>query len=79
VLGAVVFTIAIGLIDLRGLRAIRRESPGEFALAVTTAATVVLVGVEQGILLAMTLSLLRIVHHSYHPHTEVLVGDSRGE
>ncbi len=72
VLGAVVFTIAVSLIDLRGLGAIRRESPGEFALAVTTAVVVVFVGVEQGILLAMVLSLLRIVHHSYHPQTAVL-------
>jgi sulfate permease, SulP family len=78
-LGAVVFTIAIGLIDLRGLRDIHRESPGEFFLAVTTAAIVVLVGVEQGILLAMVLSLLRIVHHSYHPQTAVLVKDEKGE
>ena len=38
VLGAVVFTIAIGLVDLRLLRAIRQESPGEFWLAVFTAA-----------------------------------------
>jgi SulP family sulfate permease len=72
VLGAVVFTIALSLIDLPALGAIRRESPGEFALAVTTAAVVVLIGVEQGIILAMTLSLLRIVHHSYSPHTAVL-------
>jgi sulfate permease, SulP family len=79
VLGAVVFTIAIGLIDWRGLRNIRHESPGEYALAVTTAAIVVLVGVEQGILLAMTLSLLRIVHHSYHPHSVVMVQDQKGE
>jgi high affinity sulfate transporter 1 len=79
VLGAVVFTIAIGLIDIRGLRAIRRESPGEFHLAVATAAIVVFVGVEQGILLAMILSLLRIVRHSYHPHTAVLVNDEKGE
>jgi len=79
VLGAVVFTIAIGLIDLRGMRAIRRESPGEFALAAITAATVVLVGVEEGIVLAMTLSLLRIVHHSYRPHTAVLMKDEKGE
>jgi MFS superfamily sulfate permease-like transporter len=78
VLGAVVFTIAIRLVDLRGLLAIRRESPGEFLLAATTAAVVVLVGVEQGILLAMTLSLLRIVQHSYHPHTAVLVEDRQG-
>lgn len=79
VLGAVVFTIAIGLIDWRGLRAIRRESPQEYYLATGTAAMVVLVGVEQGILLAMTLSLLRIVHHSYSPHTVVLVKDQKGE
>src|SRR5215469_13309225 len=79
VLGAVVFTIAIGLIDLRGLRAIRRESPGEFFLALTTAAIVVFVGVEQGILLAMVLSLLRIVQHSYHPHTALLDKDQKGE
>jgi sulfate permease, SulP family len=79
VLGAVVFTIAIGLVDLRRLRTIRRESPGEFWLAATTAATVVLVGVEQGILVAMTLSLLRIVHHSYRPHTAILVRDEKGD
>src|SRR5580700_3624368 len=72
VLGAIVFFIAVRLIDLRGLRDIRRESPAEYALAVFTAAVVVLVGVEQGILLAMVLSLLRIVRHSYHPHTGVL-------
>jgi len=72
VLGAVVFTIAVRLIDLRALSVIRRESPGEFVLAVTTTAVVVFVGVEQGILLAMSLSLFRIVHHSYRPHTAVL-------
>ena len=72
VLGAVVFTIAVRLIDVRALRRVRTESPGEFALAVTTAAVVVFIGVEQGILLAMALSLFRIVHHSYRPHTAVL-------
>jgi len=72
VLGAIVFFIAVRLIDIRGMRDIRRESPGEFALALFTAAVVVLVGVEQGILLAMVLSLLRVVRHSYRPHTGVL-------
>ncbi len=73
VLEAIVFFIAIRLIDLHGLRDIRRESPGEYQLALITAAVVVLVGVEQGIVLAMVLSLLRVVRHSYHPHTGVLV------
>jgi len=78
VLGAIVFTIAVGLVDLRGLRDIGRESPGEFRLAVATAAVVVAIGVEQGILLAMALSLLRHVRHSYRPHTAVLVDDGGG-
>jgi len=78
VLGAIVFIVAIRLVNLRGLYAIRRESPGEFALAVTTTAVVVLWGVEQGIVLAMVLSLLRIVHHSYHPHTAVLTKGEAG-
>jgi SulP family sulfate permease len=73
VLGALVFMIAIRLIKLRTILALRRESPGEFALALTTAVVVVGAGVEQGILLAMILSLLRIVQHSYHPHTGVMV------
>ena len=40
VLGAIVFFVAVRLIDMRGLREIRRESPGEYALAVFTAAVV---------------------------------------
>lgn len=73
VLGAIVFFIAVRLVDVRGLKDIRRESPGEFVLALTTAGIVVFVGVEQGIVLAMVLSLLRFVKHSYRPHTGVLV------
>jgi SulP family sulfate permease len=78
VLASIVFVIAIGLIDLKSLSAIRRESPGEFMLAIFTAATVALVGLEQGILLAITLSLLRHVRHSYRPHTTVLTPDESG-
>jgi high affinity sulfate transporter 1 len=79
VLAAVVFVIAVRLIDLKGLRDIRRESPGEFWLAVLTAVVVVAAGVQQGIVLAMVVSLLRIVNHSYRPHTGVLVETERGE
>jgi MFS superfamily sulfate permease-like transporter len=78
VLGVLVFMVALRLIDLKALREIRTESPQEYALAVTTAAVVLLVGVEQGIVLAMVVSLLRVVRHSYHPHTGVLVADGAG-
>jgi MFS superfamily sulfate permease-like transporter len=78
VLGALVFIIAMRLIKLRSLLVIRTESPGEFVLGLITAVVVVTAGVEQGILLAMVLSLLRIVQHSYHPHTGVMVLNEDG-
>jgi SulP family sulfate permease len=78
VLGALVFLVAVKLIDFKGLRDIQAESPQEFALAVMTAVVVVLVGVEQGIVLAMVVSLLRVVQHSYHPHSGVLQSDGEG-
>jgi high affinity sulfate transporter 1 len=79
VLAAIVFTIAVGMLDLARLRDIRRESPGEFHLAIATAAAVVAIGVEQGILLAIALSLFRHVRHSYRPHSSVLVPDASGQ
>jgi sulfate permease, SulP family len=78
-LAGIVFTIAVGMIKLDSLRAILTESPGEFSLAIFTAASVVVIGVEQGILLAIVLSLLRHVRHSYRPHTMVLTPDPSGE
>ncbi len=79
VLASIVFTIALGMIDLKDLRAIRRESPGEFSLALVTAGVVVGLGVEQGILVAMALSLFRHVRHSYRPHTMMLARDAAGQ
>jgi sulfate permease, SulP family len=77
VLAGVVFTIAVGMIDVKGLRDIRRESRGEFWLALATAAAVPGIGVEEGILLAIALSLVRHVRHSYEPHTMVLKPDPK--
>ena len=78
VLASIVFTIALGMIDVPGLRDVLRESPGEFRLAALTAVAVVAIGVEQGILMAIALSLLRHVRHSYRPHTTVLATDTKG-
>jgi MFS superfamily sulfate permease-like transporter len=72
VLGVLVFLVALRLINLVELRNIRSESPQEYALAIMTAAVVILVGVEEGIVLAMLVSLARIVRHDYHPHSGVL-------
>jgi sulfate permease, SulP family len=41
VLACIVFTIAVGMVDVKGPRAMFQESPGEFRLAIFTAAAVV--------------------------------------
>ena len=75
VLSAIVLVVAVGLIDLRGLRDLQRRSRNEFVVAVLTAAMVVLFGVERGILLALGLSLLDHIRHGYHAHTAVIFRD----
>jgi MFS superfamily sulfate permease-like transporter len=78
VLASIVFTIAAGMIDVGALRAILAESRGEFLLAVSSAAAVVAVGVEQGILFAVGFSLVRHVRHSYRAYSWVLEPDPQG-
>jgi MFS superfamily sulfate permease-like transporter len=48
-------------------------------LALLTAAAVPAIGVERGILIAIALSLVRHVQHSYRPHTWVLVPNAAGQ
>jgi high affinity sulfate transporter 1 len=72
VLAAVVFLIGVKLIDIRGMQDIARLRPGEFAVALATAATVVIVGVEQGIILAIVLSIVVHLSHSYRPYDTLL-------
>jgi SulP family sulfate permease len=76
-LSAIVFGIGLKLVDLSGMRAILRERPAEFWVALFTAAVVVLWGVEQGIVLAMGLSLVAHTRHGYHPKNTVLVVEGR--
>jgi len=73
VLAAIVFLIGLKLIDIQGMRDIFQTYREEFYLAVITAATVVLVGVKEGIIVAITLSLLLHVRHSYRPYSAILV------
>jgi SulP family sulfate permease len=72
VLASVVFLIGVRLIDYRGMGEILRVRTGEFAVALVTAATVVIVGVEQGIILAMALSIIEHIYHSYKPFDRLI-------
>ena len=73
VLATVVFLIGVKLIDVKGMREVRRRRPVEFAVALATTVTVVFVGVEQGIVLAILLAIVAHTRHSYMPYDRLLV------
>ncbi len=78
VLSAVVFLIGVELIDVKGMRKIWIQRPSEFWVALITAMVVVVVGVEQGIILAMVLSLVEHVRRSYRSKNVVIAHDEAG-
>ena len=79
VLAAVVFVIGIKLVDVDHMTEIYRLRRVEFWIAAVTAAVVVGVGVEQGIILAIVLSLLDHVRRHYDPRDGVVTRDDHGE
>ena len=77
-LSAVVFLIGVGLIDLEGMRKIFTQRKSEFWVALITTLMVVFVGVEQGILLAIVMSLIDHTRRGYRPKNAVLVPAESG-
>jgi high affinity sulfate transporter 1 len=78
VLSAVVFLIGVDLIDIKGMRSIFAQRQSEFWVALITALMVVFVGVEQGIILAIVLSLIDHTRRGYRPKNVVLVPAESG-
>ena len=72
VLSSVVFLIGVELVDVKGMRTILAQRPVEFWVALITAVVVIFIGVEQGIILAIVLSLLAHTRHGYKPKNVVL-------
>jgi sulfate permease, SulP family len=72
-LAAVVFLIALRLIDVRELRQVLSVRRPEFAVAVLTAVAVVFLGVLDGIIVAIAASIIDHLRHSYHPTNSILV------
>jgi high affinity sulfate transporter 1 len=78
VLSAVVFVIGVKLIEITRMREVLRLRPIEFWIAAVTAMVVVIAGVEQGIVVAIVLSLLDHVRRHYNPRDAVITQDSSG-
>ena len=72
-LGAVVVAACLSFADIRGMVALLRMRPVEFLLSVVSFLGVAFVGVIQGIVIALLLSLLVLVWNTWHPYFAVLV------
>jgi high affinity sulfate transporter 1 len=79
VLSSVVFLIGVELVDAKGMRKIFAERPVEFWVALITALVVIFIGVEQGILLAIVLSILIHTRHGYKPKNALVSVDQAGK
>ena len=77
-LSAIVFLIGVGLIDLVAMRKVFQQRRAEFWVALITAVAVVVLGVQQGILLAIALSLIEHTRYGYRPKNAVLVPGETG-
>jgi high affinity sulfate transporter 1 len=78
VLASIVFIIGVDLVDVKQMRKIFAQRPSEFWIALLTAGTVVFVGVEEGIILAIVLSLFDHTRRGYRPSNVVLSEDQEG-
>jgi MFS superfamily sulfate permease-like transporter len=78
VLAAIVFIIGVELIDVKQMRKIFVQRRSEFWIALLTAGTVIFVGVEEGIILAIVLSLFDHTRRGYRPSNTVLSVDPDG-
>src|SRR5689334_15347706 len=77
-LAAVVFLIAVELVDVAGLRRILATRRHEFAVALLTTIAVVALGVQQGIVVAVVASIVDHLRHSYSPLNSILVKSPEG-
>jgi high affinity sulfate transporter 1 len=73
VLATIVFAIGIHLIDFNGMKNLLYRRPVEFLVALLTALTVIFVSVGWGIALAIVLSTIAHLRHSYRPLNFLLV------
>ena len=71
-LGAVVIAACLSLVDIKGFTRLYRLRRGEFALAIVCFLGVALLGVIQGIFIAVALALLGFIWRAWRPYDAVL-------
>jgi len=71
VLAAIVMVAVFGLIDIEEARYLWRVDRKDFGLMMLTAAATLALGIEEGILVGVIVSLIAIIHEISQPHTAV--------
>jgi high affinity sulfate transporter 1 len=71
-LAAIVITASISLFDLKGLRRLYSQRKSEFVLAIVCILGVIFVGVLEGIIIAVVVSILHFFERSWRPYVAVL-------
>jgi len=72
VLAAIVLVAVKGLIDVGELRHLWRVSRFEFSVSMVAFAAVLLLGILQGVMVAVVVSLLLVIRRAAHPHVAFL-------
>jgi len=72
VLAAIVLVAVKGLIDIGELRHLWRVSRFEFSISMVAFAAVLLLGILQGVMVAVVVSLLLLIRRAAHPHVAFL-------
>lgn len=68
ILAAVILVAIAGLLDLKGARNLWEKDKSDFAMWAATLVLTMTLGIEAGILLGMTLSLLMVIYKASRPH-----------
>ena len=71
-LAAIVMTACLSLVDIGGLVRLWRLRPSEFALSIVCFAGVALIGVVQGIFIAVALALAAFIWRAWRPYSAIL-------
>ena len=71
-LGAILLSAAIDLIDIKELNAIRRINPMEFFFSLVTILGVVIIGVLQGVFIAIAVTLVQLLWTASRPRIALL-------
>ncbi|MGI9625454.1 MAG: SulP family inorganic anion transporter, partial [Longimicrobiales bacterium] len=72
VLAAIIVVAVASLVDLKGARELWKVDRRDFALMLVTFVATLALGIEEGILVGATVSLIIVIHQISRPHTAAL-------